>query len=146
LTAFLLARSPTQSSDDEPAPPPPLLDALTLEHIARGRDVFFGNTPSTQSLKEKGTTCADCHPRRFFSDNKIQTNVLHPNAQFPLGPDTGASFVGTGPAGAFKTPSLHHFSPDTAPVFMHSGAFGTESELFRFYETSLGFAMTAAER
>lgn len=146
LTAFLLTLSPTQPSPHEPPPPPPALEQTTLEQIARGREVFFGNTPSTQGLKAKGTTCADCHPRPFFTDNKIQTNVLHPSAQFPLGPDAGAGFVETGQVGAFKTPSLHHFSPDIEPVFMHSGTFGVVSALFRFYEMSLGFSMTEAER
>jgi cytochrome c peroxidase len=146
LTAFLLSRSPTQPSAHEPPPPPPPLEQVALEQIARGRDVFFGNTPSTQGLKAKGTTCADCHPRPFFTDNKIQTNVLHPSAAFPLGPDAGAGFVETGQVGAFKTPSLHHSSPEIEPVFMHSGIFGTVSALFQFYETSLGFRMTDAER
>ena len=143
LTAFLLSRSPTQPPANEPPPP---LDQATLDKIALGRDVFFGNTPSTQGLKANGTTCADCHPRPFFTDHKIRTNVLHPSAQFNLGPDEGAGFVGTGSVDAFKTPSLHHFYPDIEPVFMHSGTFGTESALFRFYETSLGFTMTDAER
>ena len=145
LTAFLLSRSPTTPPPGTPPPPPPL-DQLTLARIALGRDVFFGNTPSTQGLKATGTTCADCHPRPFFTDHKIRTNVLHPSAQFNLGPDEGAGFVGTGPVDAFKTPSLHHFYPDIEPVFMHSGTFGMESALFRFYETSLGFTMTDAER
>lgn len=146
LTAFLLSRSPTHPPANEPPPPPPPLDQTTLDRIALGRDVFFGHTPSTQGLKATGTTCADCHPRPFFTSNKIQTNVLHPSAQFNLGPDEGAGFVGTGQVDAFKTPSLHHFYPDTEPVFMHSGTFGTESALFRFYETSLGFTMTGAEK
>ncbi len=146
LTAFLLSRSPTQPPPTQPPPAPPNLDQTTLDNIALGRDVFFGNTPSTQDLKVNGTRCADCHPRPFFTDHQIRTNVLRPSARFNFGPDQGAGLVGTGPVGTFKTPSLHHFYPDTQPVFMHSGTFGTESALFRFYEKSLGFTMTGAER
>jgi len=46
--------------------------------------------------------------------------------------------------GHFKTPSLHHFYPDAEP-FMHDGIFGRESNLFKFYERSLGFRLASGE-
>jgi hypothetical protein len=97
-----------------------------------------------------------------FTDNKIRTNVLNPNAAFDFGfrhadgstgpQDPGAGLVTVTDAtigksvqvGTFKTPSLHHFYPDGEPA-CHSGIFGEDDKLFQFYEKSLGFTLGAGE-
>ena len=165
LTAFLIHRSPTAPpppNPNEPPPQPPMIDPATLARIKTGADVFFGRSASTQVLVQNGTTCASCHPPPFFTDNTVRTNILNPDAAwdfgFPLpGGGTGPQDVGAGLAtvadptssrsaqvGHFKTPSLHHFYPDAEP-FMHDGIFGRESNLFKFYERSLGFRLASGE-
>lgn len=133
LAAFLISRSPT---GPEPGTPEPgKFDQDTLDRVAVGRGVFFG----------KGQ-CSTCHPAPFFTDNRIRTNVLHPSARFDFSGDRGAAAVGTGGEGEYKTPSLHHFYPDGRP-FMHNGGLGLQdSQLFLFYQKSLGFTLTGEEQ
>jgi len=165
LAAFVISRSPT-TPDPQAAPPssldPNALDATTLARIKTGADVFFGRSASTQGLLAVGTTCASCHAPPFFTDNKIRTNVLHPDAAYDFGflqadgssgpEDAGAGLTTvtdpiTGKSaqvGTFKTPSLHNFYPDGEPA-LHSGIFAEDGRLFHFYEKSLGFQLGAGE-
>jgi cytochrome c peroxidase len=133
LAAFLISRSPTAPGPETPTPAQFSRD--TLDRVAVGRDVFFG----------KGQ-CSTCHPAPFFTDHRIRSNVVNPVARFDFSGDRGAGAVGTGGAGEFKTPSLHNFYPVASP-FMHDGGLGErESQLFRFYQKSLGFTLTSEEQ
>jgi cytochrome c peroxidase len=186
LAAFVISRSPT-TPDPHAAPPPPpspptldptdpdaaadaaeaaaraaAADAATLARIKTGADVFFGRSVSTQGLLAAGKACVSCHVPPFFTDNKIRTNVLHPDAAYDFGfrqangssgpDDAGAGLTTvtdpvTGKSvqvGTFKTPSLHHFYPDGEPA-LHSGIFAEDGRLFHFYETSLGFTLGPGE-
>jgi cytochrome c peroxidase len=162
LAAFVISRSPT-TPDPHAAPPrPPTQDAATLARIKTGADVFFGRSVSTQGLLAAGKTCVSCHVPPFFTDNKIRTNVLHPDAAYDFGfrqadgssgpEDAGAGLTtvtdpvtGTSvQVGTFKTPSLHHFYPDGEPA-LHSGIFAEDGRLFHFYEKSLGFTLGLGE-
>lgn len=167
LAAFVISRSPT-TPEPHAAPPPPRLDpnsaedAATLARIKTGADVFFGRSVSTQGLLAAGKTCVSCHVPPFFTDNKIRTNVLHPDAAYDFGflqadgssgpEDAGAGLTTvtdpvTGKSvqvGTFKTPSLHHFYPDGEPA-LHSGIFAEDGRLFHFYEKSLGFKLGPGE-
>lgn len=133
LAAFLISRSPTAPGPEQPAPA--TFAQELLDQIAVGRGVFFG----------KGQ-CSMCHPPPFFTDNHIRTNVVNPSARFDFSGDRGAGAVGTGHAGEFKTPSLHHFYPKAQP-FMHNGGLGEQdAQLFRFYQISLGMILTGQEQ
>lgn len=133
LAAFLISRSPT--APEGPPATLPTFDQDLLNRVAVGRGVFFG----------KGQ-CSTCHPAPFFTDHQIRTNVVHPAARFDFGGDRGAGAVGTGADGEFKTPSLHHFYPEARP-FMHNGGLGVQdSQLFRFYQTSLGVSLSGDEQ
>lgn len=162
LAAFVISRSPTTPDPQATPPPPPTLDAETLARIKTGADVFFGRSVSTQGLLAAGKTCVSCHVPPFFTDNKVRTNVLHPDAAYDFGflqadgsigpDDAGAGLTKvtdpvTGKSvqvGTFKTPSLHRFYPDGEPA-LHSGIFATDGRLFRFYEKSLGFTLGPGE-
>jgi cytochrome c peroxidase len=170
LTAFILSRSPTAPNPNEPPSPPsaPATPeeaaerAALLARIKTGADVFFGRTASTQLLLAAGKACVSCHTPPFFTDNKVRTNVLHPDAAYDFGfpqgdGTTGPLDVGAGlttvtdpitgrsvQVGTFKTPSLHRFYPDGQPGF-HSGIFADDGRLFRFYEKSLGFTLAPGE-
>ncbi len=170
LTAFLLSRSPTAPNLSEPPrpPQPPATPeeaaerAATLARVKTGADVFFGRAASTQPLLAAGMACASCHVPPFFTDNKVRTNILHPDAAYDFGfpqadSTTGPQDVGAGlttvtdptsgrsvPVGTFKTPSLHRFYPDGQPS-LHSGIFAEDDKLFQFYEKSLGFKLAAGE-
>lgn len=144
LAAFLIPRSLVKPG---PSAKQPLADLsgltpeeqakaqATLARIATGQTVFFG----------KGQ-CTNCHPAPFFTDNTIRTNVLSPDVAFDVLPDPGRGFITGNPTenGQFKTPSLHHFYPTGAP-FMHDGGLATDSQVFRFYQQSLGFTLTGPE-
>jgi cytochrome c peroxidase len=170
LTAFLISRSPTAPNPNEPPhpPKPPATPeeaaerAATLARIKTGADVFFGRAASTQPLLAAGNACASCHVPPFFTDNKIRTNILHPDAAYDFGfPHAGGSTgpldVGAGlttvkdpltgrsvQVGTFKTPSLHRFYPDGQPS-LHSGIFAEDDKLFQFYEKSLRFKLAPGE-
>jgi hypothetical protein len=187
LAAFVISRSPTTPDPHAappPPPPPPKLDpndpdaaadaaeeaarraaenAATLARIKTGADVFFGRSASTQALLAAGKACLSCHVPPFFTDNKIRTNVLHPDAAYDFGflqadhKSAGPEDVGAGlttvkdavtgksvQVGTFKTPSLHNFYPDGEPA-LHSGIFADDERLFHFYEKSLGFKLGAGE-
>ena len=163
LAAFLISRSHT-APDPHAVPPadPTNLDAATLARIKTGADVFFGRAASTQPLLAAGKACASCHVPPFFTDNKVRTNVLHPDAAYDFGFPKAGSTIGPQDAGAglttvtdpgtgrsaqvgtFKTPSLHHFYPDGEPA-LHSGIFDNDGRLFQFYEKSLGFKLGPGE-
>lgn len=170
LTAFLLSKSPTAPNPNAPppSPPPPATPeqaadrAATLARVKTGADVFFGRAASTQPLLAAGKACASCHVPPFFTDNKVQTNILHPDAAYDFGfpqadGTTGPRDIGAGlttvtdPAtgrsvqvGTFKTPSLHRFYPDGQPS-LHSGIFAEDGKLFQFYEKSLRFKLAPGE-
>ena len=170
LTAFLISRSPTAPNPNEPPhpPKPPATPeeaaerAATLARIKTGADVFFGRSASTQPLLAAGKACVSCHVPPFFTDNKVRTNVLHPDAAYDFGfpyagnttgpQDAGAGLITvTDPAtgksvrvGTFKTPSLHRFYPDGQPS-LHSGIFAEDDRLFQFYEKSLRFKLAPGE-
>ncbi len=164
LAAFVISRSPTTPDPLTAPPPPPTQDAATLARIKTGADVFFGRSISTQGLLAVGKACVSCHVPPFFTDNKIRTNVLHPDAAYDFGflqadgssgpDDAGAGLVTVTAkdpvpgksvqVGTFKTPSLHHFYPDGEPA-LHSGIFADDGRLFHFYEKSLGFTLGAGE-
>ena len=122
LTAFVL------QLPSPPAPPPP--SATVLAAIARGKLIFNG----------KGQ-CVLCHPAPNFTNNTVTTDQVHAN--FTGTTDRGAGFVGTGPDGAFKVPSLKHFG--ALPPFMHNGALAKPDQLLLFYNKSLGLQLTPAE-
>jgi len=137
-----------------------------ISRILQGADFFFGRTASTQHLVALRRTCASCHPPPTWTDNRIRTNVLHPDAAFfrtdirqpdgGLGPaDPGAGLVTvTDPitgrsirVGTFKTPSLRTHYPN-APPSMHDGSFPVKNnaqEIIPFYGRSLGFVPTAQD-
>jgi hypothetical protein len=138
------------------------MQAQTSANIKRGADVFFGRSTSTQGLLAAGKACVSCHVPPFFTDNKIRTNILNPDAAFDFGflqsdgtvgpedPGAGLTTV-TDPAtgrsvqvGTFKTPSLHRFYPDGEPS-LHSGIFANDDRLFNFYQKSLGFTLAPGE-
>ena len=151
--AALLAAALAQQAADR---------AATLLRVKTGADVFFGRSVSTQGLLAAGKACVSCHTPPFFTDNKVRTNVLHPDAAYDFGfPQNGGSVgpqdIGAGLAtvtdplkgtsvqvGTFKTPSLHRFYPDGEPA-LHSGNFSTDAALFHFYEKSLQFTLAAGE-
>jgi Di-haem cytochrome c peroxidase len=162
LAAFVISRSPISPEPLAAPPSPPTQDAATLARIKTGADVFFGRSPSTQGLLAAGKACASCHVPPFFTDNKIRTNVLHPDAAYDFGfrqgdGSSGPDDVGAGlttvtdpvtgksvQVGTFKTPSLHNFYPDGQPA-LHSGIFAEDGRLFHFYEKSLGFTLGEGE-
>ena len=106
-------------------------DAWTLEQIAIGKGVFFGNG-----------TCTTCHAGADFTNHTVTTNQV--NFTFSGGTDPGGGFVGTGAAGTFKVQSLLFF--DATRPWMHSGAFGNVEQLVRFYNKSLTLNLTGAEQ
>lgn len=125
-------------SRPEPPPPPGVTPPLapptpspgTLAAIARGKVLFNG----------KGR-CVTCHPEPNFTNNTITTNQV--NANFTGITDPGAGFVGTGPQGDFKVPSLKHFG--SLRPFMHNGALAKPDQVLRFYNKSLGLQLTPGE-
>lgn len=110
--------------------PPPSPSPATLAAIARGKVIFNG----------KGR-CITCHSEPNFTNNTITTNQV--NANFTGITDPGAGFVGTGPHGDFKVPSLKHFG--SLRPFMHNGALAKPDQLLRFYNESLGLQLTPGE-
>ncbi|HWW88296.1 MAG TPA: cytochrome c peroxidase [Vicinamibacterales bacterium] len=187
LAAFIMSRShttPPPNQKPPSAPPPPKLlnpndtdaaadlaeeiaeqqaeHAATLARIKTGADVFFGRSESTKGLLDAGKACVSCHKPPFFTDNKVRTNIMNPEAAFDFGfahkdgstgpQDPGAGLVtvtdsATGKSvqvGTFKTPSLHRFYPDGEPAF-HSGIFADDDRLFQFYQKSLGFTLASGE-
>ena len=106
-------------------------DAWTLEQIAIGKGVFFGNG-----------TCATCHAGPDFTSHAVTTNQV--NFTFSGGTDPGGGFVGTGASGAFKVQSLLYFNQ--SKPWMHSGAFGVIEQLVRFYSKSLNLNLTGAQQ
>src|SRR5262249_53735671 len=85
LAAFVLA---LPGSDLEPSQftQPPAPDTATLNLIAIGHGVFFGNG-----------TCFTCHTGPDFTNHAVTTNQV--NLTFSGGTDPGGGFVGTGGAG-----------------------------------------------
>lgn len=162
LAAFIIDRAPTEPDPEAPpAPPPPRESALTLSRIKAGADVFFGRSASTAGLLAAGKACVSCHAPPFFTDNKVRTNVLHPDAAYDFIQKADGSLVTADPGagltlvtdrvtgrsvrvGTFKTPSLHRFYPDGEPA-LHGGNFGRDAMLFLFYEKSLGFKLGTGE-
>lgn len=106
-------------------------DAWTLEQIAIGKGVFFGNG-----------TCSTCHAGPDFTNHAITTNQV--NFTFSGGTDPGGGFAGTGASNTFKVQSLLFF--DATRPWMHSGAFGTVEQLVRFYNKSLNLSLTGAQQ
>jgi cytochrome c peroxidase len=162
VAAFLMSRSPTAPPATPPSRRPRALPLRERQRIKVGADVFFGRSASTQGLLAAGKACVSCHMPPFFTDNKVQTNVLHPDAAYDFGfaqrdgsrgpQDIGAGLTAVAdPAtgrsvqvGTFKTPSLHLFYPDGHPA-LHSGVFADDDTLFRFYERSLQFTLGPGE-
>jgi cytochrome c peroxidase len=78
--------------------------------------------------------------RPTFTTNAIATNQFH--FDVTGGTDPGAGFVGTGPHGPFKVPSLLFLNADRP--WMHHGALGTLAQVVRFYDASLRLGLTPA--
>lgn len=112
-----------------PLPVPPPCPPIG-EHILRGQRIFLG----------KGA-CATCHTPPTLTNNTITTNQVQAN--FSGKTDRGAGFVGTGPEGHFKVPSLRAL--DTARPFMHNGALAKLDQVVRFYNRSLNLNLTPRE-
>ena len=161
LAAFLISRSPTAPPATSPSRAR-ILPLTERQRIKTGADVFFGRSDSTQGLLAAGKACVSCHTPPFFTDNKVQTNVLHPDAAYDFGfaqnnGSSGPQDIGAGlttvtdpmtgrsvQVGTFKTPSLHLFYPDGHPA-MHGGVFADDDAMFRFYEKSLQFKLGPGE-
>ena len=112
-----------------PVPVPPPCPPIG-EHILRGERIFLGRG-----------ACATCHTPPTLTNNTITTNQVHAN--FSGKTDRGAGFVGTGPEGHFKVPSLRAL--DSARPFMHNGALAKLDQVVRFYNRSLNLNLTLRE-
>jgi len=129
IAAYVLGL-PNSDPDIEFWQPGPA-DAWTLEQIAIGKGVFFGNG-----------TCATCHAGPDFTSHAVTTNQV--NFTFSGGTDPGGGFVGTGASNTFKVQSLLFF--EASRPWMHGGALGTVEQIVRFYNKSLNLGLTGAQQ
>lgn len=131
IAAYVLGlpfSDPDSASFTQPEPP----DTGTLNQIAIGHTVFFGNG-----------RCSTCHTGPDFTNHTLATNQV--NLTFSGGTDPGAAFVGTGPVGHFKVQSLLFFNQAARPA-MHSGALDKIEQVVRFYNLSLHLGLTGSQQ
>jgi cytochrome c peroxidase len=129
LAAYILGlpgSDPESSQFTQPSAP----DAATLDLIAIGHGVFFGQG-----------TCFTCHAGLDFTNHGTATNQV--NLTFSGGTDPGGAFVGTGGPRTFKVQSLLFLNADRPA--MHSGALGTQEQIVRFYNESLNLGLSAQQ-
>jgi cytochrome c peroxidase len=131
IAAYVLGL-PFSDADSHDATMPDTVDSGTLNQIAIGHGVFFGNG-----------TCSTCHSGPDFTNHAMATNQV--NLTFSGGTDPGAAFVGTGPVGHFKVQSLLFFNEGARPA-MHSGAMDKIEQIIRFYNVSLRLGLTGAQQ
>jgi len=129
LAAYVLGlpnSDPDSSQFWQPGPP----DAGTLDQIAIGHGVFFGQG-----------TCSTCHAGPDFTSHGTAINQV--NLTFSGGTDPGGAFVGTGGPRTFKVQSLLFLNADRPA--MHSGALGTVEQIVRFYNVSLNLGLSSQQ-